>query len=149
MVAPEPLADAVARLEAAPVALLALGMPRCSACQLLPATLEAIAGARPELEIALVMLATPADWRLREPLLWPRGVRVSPSSVPALALLREGRAVASRAGSGPAHVLDAWIAETLGPPGRPLAADLTEAERAALERTGPRRAQRLAIRGRD
>jgi len=149
MVAREPLADAVARLDAAPVGLLALGMPRCSACQLLPATLEAVAAARPGLEIALVMLATPADWRLRERLLWPRGVRVSPSSVPVVALLREGRAVASRAGSGPAHVLDAWIAQTLGPPERALAAGLTEAERAALERTGPRRAQRMAIRERD
>ena len=149
MVTAEPLAEAVARLDAAPAGLLALGMPRCSACQLLPATLEAIAAVRPGLEIALVMLATPADWRLREPLLWPRGVRVSPSSVPVLALLREGRAIASRAGSGPAHVLDAWIAETLGPPARPLADGLTEAERAALERTGPRRAQRMAIRERD
>ncbi|MDX6646223.1 MAG: hypothetical protein QOK40_1950 [Miltoncostaeaceae bacterium] len=149
MVAAEPLADALARLDAAPAGLLALGIPRCPACQLLPATLDAIAAARPGLAIALVVLATPADWALRETLLWPRGVRVSRSSVPVLALLRGGRALASRAGSAPAHLLDAWVAVTLGPPERPLPAGLTAGEQAALAGTGARRAQRLRIRERD
>jgi hypothetical protein len=149
MVTAEPLADALARLDAAPAGLLALGIPRCPACQLLPATLEAIADARPGLAIALVVLATPADWGLRETMLWPRGVRVSRSSVPVLALLRGGRAVASRAGSAPAHLLDAWVAETLGQAGRQLPPGLTAAEQAALAGTGPRRAQRLRIRERD
>jgi hypothetical protein len=149
MVTAEPLADALARLDAAPAALLALGIPRCPACMLLPATLSAIAAARPRLAIALVVLATPADWALRESLLWPRGVRVSRASVPALALLREGQAVASRPGSAPAHLLDAWIARTLGPPERPLAHGLTDAEEATLAGAAPRRAQRQRIRERD
>jgi hypothetical protein len=146
---PEPLADALARLDRAPAGLLALGIPRCPACALLPATLTAIAGARPGLAVALVVLAGPADWALRETLLWPRGVRVSRSSVPALALLREGRVVGTRAGSAPAHLLDRWVAEHLGPAEHPLADGLTAAEHDVLAASAPRRAQRLHIRNRD
>ena len=59
-----------------------------------------------------------------------------------------GRALA-RAGSAPAHLLDVWVAEALGPPEQPLKPGLTPFERAALAATGSRRAQRLRIRERD
>jgi thioredoxin-like negative regulator of GroEL len=144
----EPLADLVARLDRAPVALIALGIPRCPACHVLPVTLAAVAAARPGLAVGHAVLAAPEDWALRDELLWPRGVTVSRSSVPALALLRDGRAVARRAGGGPASAIDAWLAGELGPAERPLSAGPTEAERAAIARTAPRRAQRAAARGR-
>jgi hypothetical protein len=147
--AAEPLAAAVARMDAAPAGLLALGIPRCPACQLLPATLGALLAARPGLPVALALLATPEDWADRERLLWPRGVRVSRASVPVLVLMRGGRAAATRPGSAPAHVLDAWLAGHLGPADRPLDPELTPAEHAALAATAPRRAQHHVVRTRD
>jgi hypothetical protein len=144
----EPLADLVARLDRAPVALIALGIPRCPACQVLPVTLAAVAAARPGLAVGHAVLAEPADWALRDELLWPRGIRVSRSSVPALALLRDGVAVARRAGGGPASSIDAWLAGELGPAERPLPEGPTAAEQAAIACTAPRRAQRVAARGR-
>ena len=146
-VAPEPLAPLLARLEQAPAALLALGIPRCPACSLLPATLGAIAEARPGLAVGLTLFVEEGDWALRETLLWPRGIRVSRSSVPALVVLRDGRAVASRAGGAPAHLLDAWLAETLGPAAKALPPEPTPEERAALAATAPRRVQHLQARG--
>jgi thioredoxin-like negative regulator of GroEL len=146
--AAEPLGELIARLDRAPVALIALGIPRCPACEVLPASLAAVAAARPGLVVGHAVLATPGDWALRDELLWPRGVTVSRSSVPALALLRHGRAVARRAGGGPASAIDAWLAGELGPAERPIPAGPTEAERAAIACTAPRRAQRAAARGR-
>ena len=144
----EPLADLVARLDRASVALIALGIPRCPACQVLPVTLAAVAAARPGLAVGHAVLASAEDWALRDELLWPRGIRVSRSSVPALALLRDGRAVARRAGGGPASSIDAWLAGELGPAERPLPEGPTAAERVAIASTAPRRAQRVAARGR-
>lgn len=146
MIAPEPLAALVARLDGEPRALIALGIPRCPACRLLPASLGALAAARPGLAVGLALLDGPEDWALRETLLWPRGIRVSRGSVPALALLREGRAVAARPGGGPAHVIDGWLETLLGPAARSLAPALTRAEERALAQTAPRRAQRLRAR---
>lgn len=145
---PEPLAGLVARLDREPHGLIALGIPRCSACQLLPTTLAVVAAARPELAVGMALLERPEDWALRDELLWPRGIRVSRASVPALALLRGGRAVSRRSGGGPAHEIDAWLARSLGPPRHPLPAAPTEAELAALAGTAPRRAQRRAARAR-
>ena len=144
----EPLAELVARLDRAPLALIALGIPRCPACQVLPVTLAAVAAARPGLAVGHAVLAGPGDWALRDELLWPRGIRVSRSSVPALALLRDGRAVARRAGGGPAAAIDAWLEAELGPAELPLPEAPSEAERAAVACTAPRRAQRAAHRGR-
>jgi thioredoxin-like negative regulator of GroEL len=140
---PEPLAAAVGRLEAADEALLALGIPRCPACRLLPATLAALAEARPGLGVGLAYLERPEDWASREPLLWPRGIRVSRASVPVLAVLRRGRAVATRQGGAPAAVLDAWLAETLGPAAAPPEPGPSAHERAALAAIAARRAQHL------
>jgi hypothetical protein len=148
-VAPEPLPDLIARLDGEQVALLALGIPRCPACGLLPATLAALREARPSLATGYAVLATPADWALREALLWPRGIRVSRGSVPVLALLRRGRAVAHRHGSAPAHAIDDWLAGALGPPEIPLEPGPTAEERGALATTAARRAQREAVRARD
>jgi hypothetical protein len=142
-VAAEPLPDALRRLEGADAGLLALGIPRCPACAPLPATLAALAAARPGLPVAYAVLERPEDWALREPLLWPRGIRVGRASVPALALLRRGRAVAARHGGGPAAELDRWLAAHLGAAASPLPAGPTAAERAALEDGAARRSQRL------
>lgn len=130
---PVPVPEALAAAAAAPRALLALGMPRCSACMLLPASLAEVAGARPDLVVAFGEFASPEDWALREELLWPRGIHVSRSSVPALALLVDGEAVASRAGGGPAYAIDAWLAERLGPAAAPVPARLTPGEENALD----------------
>ena len=82
-IVPETLTSALAAVEAAPLALLGLGIPRCPATQLLPASLSGVANARDELPIALGILASPADWAAREAVLWPRGIRISRSVVPA------------------------------------------------------------------
>jgi hypothetical protein len=147
--APEPLPGLLARLEREDAALLALGIPRCPACRLLAATLPALRRARPSLAVGYALFAGPDDWALREDLLWPRGIRVSRGSVPVLVLLRRGEAVAQRPGSAPAHALDEWLSATLGPPEVTLAAGPTAEERAVLEETAARRAQREAVRARD
>jgi hypothetical protein len=146
---PEPLAEVVARLKEAPVGLLALGIPRCPACRLLPASLGELARARPDLPIGLALLERPADWAARESLLWPRGIRVSRGSVPVLALLRDGHAVALRHGSAPASELDAWVARSLGPAARRPPDGPSAAERAALEAMAARRAQHELVRSRE
>jgi hypothetical protein len=147
-VAPEPLADLIARLDDAEHALVALGIPRCPACTLLPTSLAAVAAARPDLPLGIALLATPGDWAAREELLWPRGIHVSRSSVPALTLLERGRAVASRTGGAPAHVIDAWLAERLGPAARPVPPGETAEERAALGALAARRAQQTVVKSR-
>jgi hypothetical protein len=146
LVRPEELGSLLARLDAAPSALLAIGIPRCPACRLLPASLAAVARARPSLAVGLALLEGPRDWALREELLWPRGIRVSRASVPSLAVLREGRQIGRRDGGGPAHVLDAWLEGILGPAESPLAPGVTDEERAILEEAAPRRVQRAMAR---
>ncbi|HWH13640.1 MAG TPA: hypothetical protein VNT51_02770 [Miltoncostaeaceae bacterium] len=144
---PEPVAEALARVAAAPQGLLGLGMPRCAACMLLPASLAELADARPELVVAMGEFAGPEDWAERERLLWPRGIHVSRNSVPALALLVDGEVVASRAGGGPAHRIESWIAPRLGPPARPVPEGPTPAEREALAALEGRIAHHRAVKG--
>ncbi len=131
--APCPVPDALARVAAAPHGLLGLGMPGCAACMLLPASLAEIGRARPGLTVAIGEFATLEDWAQREELLWPRGIHVSRSSVPVLALLANGEAVASRAGGGPAFAIDRWLEGLLGPAAQPLGSAPTEGELAALD----------------
>lgn len=145
---PMPVADALAVVTCAPRGLLALGMPGCAACRLLPASLAEIARVRPGLAIAIGEFAGPDDWALREELLWPRGIHVSRSSVPALALLVGGEVVSSRPGGGPAFVIDRWLAEVLGPSPSPLAEEPTAGERAALEADAGLIARHRAAKGR-
>lgn len=95
--------------------------------------------------MALALFESPADWDLRERLLWPRGIRVSRASVPSLTLLVEGRPAARRDGSAPAHLLDAWLAKRLGPAERPPAPGPSAGEEALLCELAPRRAQREGI----
>ena len=147
-VAPEPLAPLLARLDGAEWALLGLGMPRCPACDLLPATFSAIATARPDLAVGIAILATSGDWACRETLLWPRGIRVSRASVPALVVLRRGQTVATRQGSAPAHALNVWLTETIGPAEAPIPPGPTPAEQAALTKSAARRVQHLHVKGR-
>lgn len=130
---PLPVPEALEVVLAAPRGLLALGMPGCAACMLLPASLAEVARARPGLTIAIGEFATLDDWALREGLLWPRGIHVSRSSVPAMALLADGEVVASRSAGGPAFAIDRWLEDILGPPSRPFGGDLTAGERSALE----------------
>lgn len=137
----ETLPDLLARLDRAPLALLALGIPRCPACDLLPVTLSALVDARPGLETGVAILATPEDWAARETLLWPRGIRVSRASVPALVVLRHGEVVATRQGGAPAHALDVWLTEIAGPAETPVPPGPTPAERAALAGSAARRVQ--------
>ena len=130
---PMPVPDALAVVAEAELGLLALGMPGCAACMLLPASLAEVARARPGLVIAIGEFATIDDWRWREELLWPRGIRVSRSSVPALALLAGGEVIATRPGGGPAMVIDRWLDASLGPAAHPLGDEPTPAELAALD----------------
>ncbi len=129
----QPVPDALAVVVDAPLGLLALGMPGCAACMLLPASLAEIRRVRPGLRVAIGEFAGVADWALREDLLWPRGIHVSRSSVPALALLRDGAVVATRPGGGPAWVIDRWLGEHLGPGDAPLPEVPTPAELEALD----------------
>jgi len=131
---PRPVPEALDLVTRAPRGLLALGIPRCGACMLLPPSLAEIRRARPDLTIAIGEFATPEDWRERERLLWPRGIHVSRSSVPALALLVGGVVVASRPGGGPAEAIDRWLEHALGPAAQPLATGgVTPRELAALD----------------
>lgn len=145
----EPLRDLVARVADADHALIALGIPRCPACMLLPASLSAVAAARPGLPVGIALFERPEDWDLREELLWPRGIRVSRSSVPVLALLRSGEAVATRIGGAPAHLIDRWLDPHLGPAAIPVPEGPTEAEIGTLDAMSRRRAQQTVVKGRD
>jgi hypothetical protein len=128
--------QALALVESAPRGLLGLTMPMCSACMLLPASLEEVRRVRPDVAVAIAEFASPADWEARERLLWPRGIHVSRASVPAMALLVAGEVVARRQGGGPAGVIDAWLAEHLGPASEPLGPAPTPAELTALDAIG-------------
>ena len=142
---PQPVPDALAEVVAAPRGLLALGMPGCAACMLLPASLAEIRRVRPGLEVAIGEFAGVADWALREELLWPRGIHVSRSSVPALALLADGAVVATRPGGGPAWVIDRWLAGHLGPAVATLPETPTPAELTALDALAGRVAHGIRV----
>ena len=144
--APRPLTDALAAIEGAPLALLGLGIPRCPASELLAASLPAVGRARPELAVVFTLLEH-SDWALRPTLLWPRGIRVSRSSVPSLSLLRDGTSVAHRLGGGPATAIDDWLSTLLGPAENPMTQGLTETERQSLASRSGRSAQHVAIKG--
>jgi hypothetical protein len=146
-VIPEGLEPALDRVAHAPVALLGLGIPRCPATLLLPASLSALTAVRPDLPIALAILSRPEDWAARETLLWPRGIRIGRSIVPVLVLLRNGHAAAIRRGGAPAYVIDAWLTEDLGPGASRLDDDLTATEERDLVRLAARRAQHAALSG--
>jgi hypothetical protein len=135
-------------VSAAPRGLLALGMPGCAACLLLPASLAEVGRSRPDLTIAIGEFATADDWASRERLMWPRGIHVSRSSVPAMALLIDGEVVATRPGGGPASVIDAWLAPRLGPAAHPLTEGLTPAEAQALEGLSGLIARHRSVKGR-
>lgn len=145
---PEPLAAVLARLDRSEWALLGIGMPRCPACDLLPASFGALAHARPELETGIAILASEHDWAERETLLWPRGINVSRASVPALVVLNRGRTAATRQGSAPAHVLDVWLNDIIGPAKVPVPPGPTADEQNVLAAGAPRRVQHLQVKGR-
>ena len=71
--------EALALVESAPRAVLGLTMPLCSACMLLPASLDEVHRVRPDVTVAIAEFASPVDWAARERLLWPRplGLRLS------------------------------------------------------------------------
>ena len=145
---PEPLPEVLARAEGAEWALIGLGKPRCPACMLLPPSFAALSRARPGLMVALVHFAEPRDWAARESLLWPRGIHVSPASLPVLVLMHRGEVVASRPGGAPAHQLDSWLAQHMGAASHPVPPGHLMEEVDALERMAPRRAQHSVVRGR-
>ena len=147
-VRPDSVADALATVSGAPLALLGLGIPRCPATQMLPASLGAVASARPELPVALGILATPEDWAARQALLWPRGIRISRSVVPVLFVLRDGHAVATRHGGASAAVIDRWLAEQAGLGPSVLPDTWADEERSELAMLAQRRAQHAAVTGR-
>ncbi|GEM_PF-580958 len=142
------LAERIGDVDAAPAALIAIGRPVCPACQMLPASLAVIAQARPTLAMMLVDMADEDDWVVRETVLWPRGIHVSPAAIPVLALMVDGHVVATRQGSAPAADLDAWITQTLGGAKSPVPAGVADAERAVLQRTAARRAQHRTVKDR-
>ena len=143
-----PLRDALARADAAPCALLALGIPLCPSCELLEASLAAVARSRPGLAVEIAALATAQEWADREELLWPRGIHVSRASVPVLVLLRDGAVVATRQGGGPSGAIDAWLAGLIGPAGLPLDGVLSDGEVDRLAEVADLRARHLAVRAR-
>ena len=145
---PMPVPEALEAVVRAPRGLLALGMPSCAACLLLPASLAEIRRARPDLTVAIGEFASIEDWAWREELLWPRGIHVSRSSVPALALLAAGEVVASRPGGGPATAIDRWLEGVLGPAAEPLGPDPTPGELAALDGLSDLIARHRAVEGR-
>jgi hypothetical protein len=147
-IAPDTLASALGAVGDAPLALLGLGIPYCPATQLLPASLTGVANARPELPIALGILATPDDWAAREAALWPRGIRISRSVVPILVILRDGNAIATRRGGASAYAIDSWLAERAGLTPTVLAREWLTDERYELARLAARRAQHAAVKGR-
>jgi len=144
-VVPETLADALARVADSPTALLGLGIPRCPATQMLPASLTTVANARRHLPIALGILGSPEDWDARETELWPRGIRISRSVVPILVFLRDGQAAAARRGGASAYVIDTWLADTAELTPTTLTPRWVDDERAELARLAGRRAQHAAV----
>jgi hypothetical protein len=144
-VEPIAVADALAVVARARAGLLGLGMPRCGACLLLPASFAEIRRVRPELTVAIGEFASVDDWAERERLLWPRGIHVSRSSVPAMALLVDGEVVATRPGGGPARVIDDWLTPHLGPARERLPDGPTPVEVEAFERASGRIAHQRQV----
>ena len=142
------LASRMPEIIAAEQAVLVIGRPVCPACQVTGAGLEALGNARPGLFMAFVEMWGPEDWRARGEEGWPEGVSVSPSAVPAIALMSQGRVVATRFGAIPAHGLDQWMEEYFGPAATPVPEGISDAEQAVLDRTAARRAQHDAVKGR-
>lgn len=147
-IVPETLTRALDTVVGAPLALLGLGIPRCPATQLLPASLSAVATVRPDLPVALGILASADDWDARETELWPRGIRISRSVVPILVILRDGTAIATRRGGASAFLIDSWLAEQAGMAPTGLGAHWLADERDELARLAARRAQHRAVTGR-
>jgi hypothetical protein len=147
-IVPEPLADALARVATAPIAVLGLGIPRCPATQMLPASLTVVANVRTDLPIALGILSRPEEWGARETELWPRRIHISRSVVPILVVLREGLAIATRRGGASAYVIDTWLADAAGLPPTQLAEPWADDEHDELARLAARRAQHAAVTGR-
>lgn len=143
-----PLREAVSAADRAPLALLALGIPLCPSCELLEASLAAVAASRPGLTVCQAALGTSQEWADREELLWPRGIHVSRASVPVLVLLRDGEVLGVRQGGGPSGVIDAWLTDLLGPPQRALGGTLSAGEAERLSELAPLRARHLGARGR-
>jgi len=144
-VEPQPLAAAVETTDGAPAALLALGIPRCGACELLPASLGVVAASRPDLVVGFGLLSGPEEWAARADLLWPRGIRVARASVPAMAFLVDGVARARRHGGGPAYLIDEWLTPLIGPPRVPVPRREVTLEIEALERTNGLRAKQAYV----
>lgn len=142
---PEAVPGAVERVVRAPRGLLGLGMPMCGACLLLPASFAEVRRVRPDLTLAIGEFADVADWAMRETLLWPRGIHVSRSSVPAMALFVDGEVVATRTGGGPACVIDRWLEPHLGPAREPLGDGPTPAEVRAFEAVSDRIAHQRRV----
>ena len=142
------LAGRMAEIAAADQAVLVIGRPVCPACQVTGAGLDAIGQARPDLVMAFVEMWGPEDWRARTAPGWPQGVSVSPSAVPAIALMAKGSVVATRFGAVPAHDLDAWMDEFFGPATSPVPPGISAGEQEVLDRTAARRAQHDAVKGR-
>ena len=142
------LAGRIEAIDTEPRVLMAMGRPVCPACQVLEAGLQAVATARPDLAIYVVNLETDDDWAAREAVLWPRDIRVSRSTTPAMVLLARGRVVARRQGAAPAHQVDEWISEHFGQSDTPVVEGLTDAEQHVLDRTSDRRAQHHAVKAR-
>ena len=138
----------MAEVEAAERAVVVIGRPVCPACQVTGASLEAIGEARPDVLLVFVEMWGPEDWAIRTDELWPRGISVSPSAVPAVVLMERGSVVATRHGAIPAHGLDEWITGSFGPATQPVPEGITTAEQAVLDRTAARRAQHDAVKGR-
>jgi len=147
-ISPSTVAHALNHTAHAPIGVLALGIPRCPATMLLVPSLEMIAAARPDLPIALGILESPADWASRDETLWPRGIHISRSIVPIVAVLRDGHAVATRRGGAPAYVIDEWLTSVIGSGRTPIADSLSEDESAQLASLARRRAQHAAVKGR-
>lgn len=142
------LATRMDDITSADQAVLVIGRPVCPACQVTGAGLEALGTARPGLLMAFVEMWGPEDWRARTEPGWPDGVSVSPSAVPAIALMKGGEVVATRFGAVPAHDLDRWMEEFFGPADTPVPPGISAAEQEVLDRTAARRAQHDAVKGR-
>jgi hypothetical protein len=136
------------QIASADQAVLVIGRPVCPACQVTGAGLDAIGAARPQLLMAFVEMWGPEDWRARTEAGWPDGVSVSPSAVPAIALMQRGQVVATRFGAVPAHDLDRWMDEFFGPSESPVPPGISDGEQEVLDRTAARRAQHDAVKGR-
>jgi len=124
--------------------LLVLGRDDCPACGVLGASARGLALAWPELMIISAGFASAEDWRVRDALLWPRGISASRAVMPTLCLLRAGAKAWQAHGARPAQTLIAELTPLLG---QPDSLPDPAAEQAALARIAPRRAGLAWARG--